>query len=145
MGFRLLTGIRLTYLFAAWLFVLGMGFQVLLVGLGLFAAKPAWNTHMGLGHWIGCLPLLLVILSYISQFPPASRRLSWLLFGVYIAQAEIFAVLRRSFPLYAAFHPVLALVLFTLGLTVASNAWAWVRSPKRIQTTQSVPADPVVD
>ena len=113
---------RILYLSAAWLFPAAILIQVLLVGLSLFTGQAYWSTHRDVGHSLAVLPLLLVILAYLGRLPRSEKLLIWLLFGVYLVQAEVFAAIRDSVPLLAAFHPVLALVLFALAIIIALRA-----------------------
>jgi len=87
-----------------------------------------WSTHRDVGHTLAVLPLLLVILAYLGRLPRSEKRLIWLQFGVYLVQAEVFAAIRDVAPLLAAFHPVLALVLFALALIIALRARTVVRT-----------------
>jgi len=114
--------IRILYLIIAWLFPVAILVQVLFVGLSLFTSQPYWDSHISLGHLIGVLPILLVILT-------------WLALGTYIVQAEVFAVIRAAVPLFAAFHPVLALVLFALALIIALQARTVVRAGVQTSST----------
>lgn len=110
---------RILYLSAAWLFPAAMLIQVFLVGLSLFTGQAYWSTHREVGHSLAVLPLLLVMLAYLGRLPRSEKLLIWLLFGVYLVQAEVFAAIRDAVPLFAAFHPVLALVLFALAILIA--------------------------
>ena len=51
------------------------------------------------------------------------KRLTWLLFGAYFLQADVVIFLRFQAPGIAALHPVLALVDFALGVSLARRAW----------------------
>jgi Family of unknown function (DUF6220) len=127
--------IRMLYLIVAWLFPLAILVQVFLVGLSLFTTQPYWNMHTELGHTLVVLPLLLIILAYLGRLPSTEKLLIWLQFGVYLVQAEVFAAIRADVPLLAAFHPVLALVLFALALIIALRARTVVRAG--IQTSST--------
>src|SRR6266550_2753368 len=120
--------IRLLYLIVAWLFPLAILIQVFLVGLSLFTGQAYWSTHRDVGHTLAVLPLLLVILAYLGRLSSSEKALTWLMFGVYLVQAEVFAAIRADVPLLAAFHPVLALVLFALALIIALRARTVVRA-----------------
>jgi membrane-bound metal-dependent hydrolase YbcI (DUF457 family) len=123
---------RILYLSAAWLFPAAILIQVFLVGLSLFTGEAYWSTHRDVGHSLAVLPLLLVILAYLGRLPRSEKLLIWLLFGVYLVQAEVFAAIRDSVPLLAAFHPVLALVLFALAILIALRSRTVVQA--EIQT-----------
>ena|SRR5260370_11464044 len=119
---------RRLYSFAAWLFPVAILIQVFFVGLSLFTGQVYWSTHRDFGHSLAVLPLLLVGLSYLGRLPRTEKLLAWLLFGTYLVQAEVFAAIRSAVPILAAFHPVLALVLFALALIIALRARTVVRA-----------------
>lgn len=119
---------RIINLIIAWLFPVAILVQVLFVGLSLFTSQPYWDAHVTLGHSIGILPILLVILGYLGRLPRRTIILTWLALGTYLVQAEVFAVIRADAPLLAAFHPVLALVLFALALLNALQTRTVVRA-----------------
>jgi Family of unknown function (DUF6220) len=104
--------IGMLYVIDAWLLPVAMLVQVFFVGLSLFTGQAFWSIHITFGHSISLLPLLLVILAYLGRLPSAEKRLAWLVLGVYLIRAEVFAAMRADVPLLAAFHPVLALVLW---------------------------------
>lgn len=113
---------RIVYLIAAWLFVVGVLTQVFLAGMVVVALQMGWDAHAGLGHALG-LPLLIMLLSmYLGRLPRRAKWLTWLLFVVYLLQADVIIFMRDSMPVISAFHPVLALVDFALGLTLALQA-----------------------
>ena len=110
---------RIIYLIIAWLFPVAILVQVFFVGLSLFTGQSYWDAHIGFGHTIGILPILLVLLGYLGRLPRRTITLTWLALGTYLVQAEVFAAIRADVPLFAAFHPVLALLLFALALIIA--------------------------
>lgn len=127
---------RMLYLIFAWLFPLAILIQVLFVGLSLFTGQPFWDIHMSFGHMLALFPLLMVILMYLARLPRSAAVLTWIMFGTYLVQAEVFAAIRESFPGVAAFHPALALVLFSLAVVVALQA----RGYGRTTVVQTAPA-----
>jgi Family of unknown function (DUF6220) len=120
---------RIIYLIIAWLFPVAILVQVLFVGLSLFTGQAYWDAHITLGHSIGILPILLVILGYLGRLPRATKVLTWLSLGIYLVQAEVFAAIRATVPLFAAFHPVLALLLFALAFIIAFQARKFLQTP----------------
>jgi hypothetical protein len=123
----MVTWIRRLYQIVAWLFPVAILFQVFLVGLSLFTTQPYWDAHIGFGHSIIFLPALQVLLAYLRQISPPARLLTWLSLGITLIQTEVFAMIRTAVPALAALHPVLALVLFALALTIAWRALPVVR------------------
>ncbi len=126
---------RILYLIVAWLFPVAILIQVFLVGLSLFTGQAYWSTHRDVGHTLAVLPLLLVILAYLGRLPRSEKRLIWLQFGVYLVQAEVFAAIRDVAPFLAAFHPVLALVLFALSFILALRSPTLVRAEGKAHST----------
>ena len=134
-------GARTAYWVIAWLFVAALLAQVYLIGLAFLAAQPTLEPHVGLGHTLGILLLPLLVLTYVARHPRPLKYRTWLLLGVYIMQAEVFAVIRSSVPVVAALHPVLALVLFWLAVTVAVRSRAYVGRRVPSQATASHSAE----
>jgi len=129
------TWIRMLYLLVAWLFPVAILVQVFLVGLSLFTTQPYWDAHIGFGHSIVLLPALQVLLAYLGKIPPPAKGLTWLSLGLTLIQTEVFAMIRTAVPTLAAFHPVLALVLFALALTIAWRARTVARAAAATQPT----------
>lgn len=135
---------RYIYLAISWLFVVGVMTQVFLVGMIVVAVKMGWDPHIGLGHTLALPLLLMLITMYLGRLPASMKRLTWLLFGVYVLQADVLIFLRGQAPVLSAFHPVLALVDFALGLTLARRAWplaiqsqADISLPTTLETSQN--------
>ena len=136
----MLKWIRLIFLSLAWLFPAAILVQVLFVGLSLFTGQSYWDAHTSLGHMIGILPLLLVILGYLGRLPRSAILLTWLALGTYLVQAEVFAVIRADAPFFAAFHPVLALVLFALAVIIALRARTMMQVETQASSRPGAPA-----
>ena len=116
---RFSAGMRVAYLVIAWVYVAAILFQVLLIGLNLFAGEPTRGTHIELGHMLGILPLLTLIVAFVGRLPRWTKVLAGWQFGLFILQAEVFAAIRSAAPVVASFHPVLAMVVFALAALVA--------------------------
>ena len=135
---------RIVYAVVVSLFLVGLLAQVYLVGLSILGGRPSWNAHIGLGHGLGLLGLLMLVSAYLGRLPCPLKPLSWLSFGVYILLADVVIFMRSSAPLVAALHPVLALVLFGLMAALVSRAWGVVReSTSAREAPASVPAPEV--
>jgi hypothetical protein len=118
---------RYVYLCAAWLFLTGVVAQVFLAGMVVVAGKMGWDNHIGLGHWLAFPLLVMLITLYLGRLPPSMKWMTWLLFGAYVLQADVLIFLRVQAPVLSAFHPVMALADFALGLTLARRAWPLAR------------------
>lgn len=130
-------GSRIVYLVSTWLFLVGVLTQVFLAGMVVVAAQMGWNNHIGLGHVLALPLLVMLVTAYLGRLPGNMKRLTWLLFVVYILQADVIIFLRDSAPVLSAFHPVLALVDFALALTLALRAWPLVRQEEEIASVRS--------
>lgn len=122
---------------AAWLFVLGILTQVFLIGLSLLGGRPSWETHIGLGHSLGILALLMVIVAYTGRLPRPLKPITWLNLAIYILLAHVVVFLRGSVPLVAALHPVLAVLLFGAAGFLAVRAWGLVREARATSSLTS--------
>jgi hypothetical protein len=79
----------------------------------------------------------MLVSAYLGRLPGKEKRLTWLLFAVYIIQADVVIFLRQDAPLVSALHPVLALVDFALALTLARQAWSLAR--QAVEDAQPTP------
>lgn len=112
------------YAIFSWLFVAGVLIQVFLAGLVVVARRATWENHIGLGHALGLPLLIMLILMYVGRLPRRVKRLTWILFAVYVFQADVVIFLRESVPFASALHPVLALIDFALGWRIGHLALA---------------------
>ena len=128
---------RFAFFGLAVLFVLAIVWQALLAGLGLFRSGEVWGLHMDTGHSVVVIPLLMLVLSLALRL---GRKTDWyaglLLLGT-VLQAEVFAVVRESLPVVAAFHPVFAMLLFAGGGLVVRHAWVMARQPVAVRTRET--------
>ena len=125
---------RIVYLISSWIFLAAVAFQVFLAGMVVVAGEIDWASHRDLGHAMG-LPLIIMVLSvYLGRMPRTMKRLTWLLFVVYILQADVVIFLRDTAPIISALHPVLALADVVLAVSLARRAWHVVRQPDEVVT-----------
>jgi len=130
---------RTIYGVFAWLFVAGVVTQVFFAGMAVVAGRWPWTNHISLGHLLAAPLLVMLVTAYVGKLPGRMKRLTWLLFGVYVLQADVLIFLRASAPVLSALHPVMALADFALGLALARPARALVRAgempePARLQS-----------
>ena len=118
---------RTVYRVAVWVFVVGVAVQVFLAGMVVVAAQWGWERHIGLGHGLALPLLVMLVAAYAGRLPWQMKWMTWLLFLVYIVQADVIIFLRGRAPIVSAFHPVLALIDFALGVALASRAGALSR------------------
>jgi hypothetical protein len=124
----MVSGARWLLLVLIWLYVAGILVQVFLAGMGLFGGARDFQPHVGLGWILHLVPVLLLIVAAVAR---VGRQLLWWTTALLVVQfvQPILALLRNDVPLVAAFHPVLALVVFWLAITVGVKAWQLVRAP----------------
>jgi len=115
------------YAVVTWLFVVGILTQVFLVGLSLLGQQPSWQSHIGLGHSLGIVALLMIVFAYLGRLPRAIKPLTWLNLIIYALLADVSVFMRGSLPVVAALHPVLAMLLFAIAGSLAIYAWRLVR------------------
>lgn len=102
---------RTIYGVIAWLFVAGVVTQVFFAGMAVVAGRWPWTNHVSLRSLLAAPLLVMLVTAYMGKLPGRLKRLTWLLFLVYVLQADVLIFLRASAPVLSAFHPVLALAV----------------------------------
>jgi len=120
---------RTVYWLFAWMFILGVTVQVFLAGMVVVAREMGWNAHRDIGHFLAAPLLVMLICAYVGRLPTAMKGMTWLLVIAYLLQADVVIFMREAAPLVSAFHPVIALVDFTLGLALARRARGLLNQP----------------
>jgi hypothetical protein len=120
----------------AWLFFVGVVYQVFLAGLGLLGGGDM-TDHMGFGYMLPLVAILLFLVAWIAHPDRRTFRLTLLLMVLTIIQTTL-PPLRNEAPVLAALHPVNALLIFWLALTIAQRSTALARRPA--VTAEEVPA-----
>ncbi len=115
---------QMGYLVVAILFVLCVLLQVFLAGVSIFVSPSWWEIHKRFGESFGSLTILLLLLS-IAMRP--QRSIIWLttLLVVLYSLQYVFIELasRLGVPLLSALHPVNALVIFWLAVTLGRSVF----------------------
>jgi hypothetical protein len=124
---------RITFAIVAWLFVAAVLYQVYLAGVGLFGhGVDQFSAHRGFGWLLHLGPLPVLLFGWAAH---PGRRIMWL------AGALLFLVAFQPFlpsarvdsPWLAALHPVNAVLIFWLGMTIALRATALAREPIAVE------------
>ena len=110
--------LRVVALVAVWLFVVAVLAQVFFAGSALFMDSEAWGTHVDLGWILHLVPVLILVLVSLSRPDRTTVGLAALL-ALFTFVQPLLPSLRSSVPFAAALHPVLALVIFALAVTLA--------------------------
>ena len=128
----MVAGARWVYLALVWIYLVGILGQVFLAGIGLFGVAKDFEPHVGLGWILHLVPVLLLIVAAAAR---VGSRLIWWNVALLVVQfiQPILATMRNDQPVVAAFHPVLALVIFWLAVTIGLKAWRLVREPAPVQ------------
>jgi hypothetical protein len=125
---------QIIYLASSSLFLIGVSIQVFLAGMVVVALEMGWGSHRDLGHGLALPLLVMLITAYLGRLPRKMKWMTWLLFGVYVVQADVIIFMRQSLPVVSAFHPVMALVDFALAAFLVYQAWKLVRKAQEEQT-----------
>lgn len=122
----MVSGARYVYLGLVGLYLAGILVQVFLAGTGLFGAAKDFEPHIGLGWILHLVPVLLLIAAAVGR---VGRQLLWWTTALLLVQfiQPILPSLRADLPWAAALHPVLALIVFWLALTIGLKAWQLVQ------------------
>jgi hypothetical protein len=124
----MMSGARWLFLVMVWGYVAVVLYQVFLAGMGLFGAERDFELHRNLGYLIHLSPIPLILVAVVAKV--GSRLLTWTA-ALFVVQGiqPLLPLLRADLPWAAALHPVLALVVFWLGLTIGLQAWRLVQQP----------------
>jgi uncharacterized membrane protein len=115
-------GSRWAFAALAWLFVAGIVYQVLLIGLYLFDGQSS-EAHIGFGYTLPLVPLVGLIAAAVGRVGRSMLAWAAVLFVLTVVQTFL-PPLRDSVPLIAALHPVNAMLIFWMA---ASVAWRSIR------------------
>jgi hypothetical protein len=127
----MVSGARWLFLVSIWAYVAVVLYQVFLAGMGLFGAERDFELHRNLGYLIHLSPIPLIILAAIARV--GRRTLLWTAALLVVQGIQpLLPMLRGDMPWAAALHPVLALVVFWLGISIGLQAWQLVREPEPI-------------
>ena len=125
----MVSGARWLFLVSIWAYVAVVLYQVFLAGMGLFGAERDFELHRNLGYLIHLSPIPLIILAAIARV--GRRTLLWTAALLVVQGIQpLLPMLRGDMPWAAALHPVLALVVFWLGISIGLQAWQLVRTPE---------------
>lgn len=117
---------RRGFTLAAWSYPVALGFQIFFAGLYVFAGPTNIELHRTGAHVIGLLTLLLVAIAHIGSVSRSDRRMAWGVGGLLAVQGGLVHVHQLfDAPIVAALHPVNAMILFWVSLTLARRASAY--------------------
>jgi hypothetical protein len=114
---------RIGFAGVAGLFLAALGLQVFLAGMSIFFDATWWQVHVTMASLIEWLPTVMIALAFVGRLPRAFALLSVLLLGLIMLQYVFVEVAAQSGVRWiAAFHPVNAVIMFTVGLMLLQKA-----------------------
>lgn len=112
---------RYIYLGTAWVELVSLFIPIFVAGMALFVRNSYWSTHREIG-WLTGWPLTVLIITGLLGWIP--RRLTAWLVALIVLHAvhTILPTLRTDAPLFAAIHPVSAVLLVSVAYVHARRA-----------------------
>lgn len=124
--------VRIGFAALAWLYLALVAFQVFLAGAGVFGATN-FEPHIGLGYFVAFFGPLILLIAAAAASARGIVGLTATLLLLGIVQS-ILPWMRTDAPFLAALHPVNALLIAWLALTIARRATALARSREPART-----------
>ena len=137
-------GMRIAFAIVAWLFVAAVLYQVFLAGVGLFVpGVDQFRAHREFGWLLHGGPLLVLLFGWAAH---PGRRTMWLIAALFILVAfqPFLPTMRADLPWAAALHPLNAVLISWLGITIALRATALAREPIPVAAPPDETAEGVV-
>lgn len=120
-------GFRWAFLVGVGLFLAGVAYQTYLAGVFILGTESS-KDHIDVGWILHLAPVLILVLGAVGRV--GARTLWWIAALVVSVGIQPFLPgLRTDLPWAAALHPVNALIIFWLTVTIGLRAWAIVREP----------------
>jgi uncharacterized membrane protein len=115
---------RQVHAWLAWVFVAAIVVQVFLAGLAIpqLGGNGSFATHRDFGYLIGLLTLLVLIAAVLTRAGRRRILQATGLLALYVVQSSL-PYMDPGLPAAAALHPVVALVMFGLGVLYARAVW----------------------
>ena len=128
---------RVGFAIVAWLFVAAVVYQVFLAGVGLFVpGADKFADHRAFGWMLHIAPLVVLLFAWGAHPGRTTMWLSGLLL-LLVGIQPFLPLMRSDMPFAAALHPVNALAIFAVGLTIARRATSLARQPSPVEASQS--------
>ncbi|MEF3307253.1 DUF6220 domain-containing protein [Paenibacillus sp. GYB003] len=108
---------RYIYLGLSWGFVACIVVQAFIAGMAVFGDPAQWHSHVVFVHLFEYIPLLMLLFAFIGKLPAAPK---WQSFGLFLLVFSQY--MTANLPGAGALHPVVAVALFGLSVSVARRA-----------------------
>jgi hypothetical protein len=108
---------------AARIFALIIAVQVFLAGLALFVDSGNWVAHSNFARVFLIIPILMILLAFIARLPITFRVMSIQLV-IMVILMFVTADLSKYIGILSALHPVIALAMFWIAMTLSKQAAA---------------------
>lgn len=102
---------HLIYKILAWLLLVCIVVQIYIAGMATFSDPMNWEKHKMFANFFAMIPLIMFLLTFIGGIKGRVRRISLGLFWLIVFQFLTIHVFSSVFVI-AAFHPVIAMLLF---------------------------------
>jgi hypothetical protein len=118
---------RVLYVAVIWLFVAFLAVQIFFAGQGLFAVPPNMEVHIGFGWLVHLLDLALIAVALIAQ---VGRPTIWWVLVLFVTSAiqPFLPELRVDAPIFAALHPLNAVVMSLIAVKLALESLRFLRA-----------------
>jgi hypothetical protein len=120
--------LRIVYVALAWLYLAGLVAVAFAAGLGLLVPGSSMDLHREAGYILHLAPILLLLAAWGAR---VGRPTIWWVVALSVSGLiqPILPILRESVPFLAALHPLNAMLLFYLALTVAWRSRVFLAEP----------------
>ncbi|QKG84400.1 hypothetical protein GXN76_07850 [Kroppenstedtia pulmonis] len=114
---------RIAFACLATIFAVCIIVQIFIAGLAVFVSPVNWMRHRMFAHLFNALPLIMLILSFVGRLP---RKISWKSFGLFVLMYTMYitANITVILPFAAAVHPLIAMLLFWVSISIVMKAWS---------------------
>ena len=118
---------RYAFVGLVWLYLAGILVQTFLAGVAIFTPERDFELHMYFGYLLHLAPIGLLIVAVVARV--GRELLTWTVALLVVQGIQpLLPMLRAEMPWAAALHPVLALAILWIGVTLGLKAWQLVKS-----------------
>jgi hypothetical protein len=115
---------RFIFALLALIFMVCVVTQVFLAGMAVFVDQN-WKPHTSFVRIFQFIPILMFAVSFIGRVP---NRLRWSSFGLLIMIILQYVTAKVFSGIWvAAFHPVIAILMFWNALTIVKQSLKWLK------------------